>query len=240
MKVSSYYESTGRGRIDSGGVSVAQRSYTYNYFNLLPKSRDARIVDLGCSDGISLEWLLMNGYQNVVGVDSDEAAIGQAREKFKSELNNDQIVCMEAFSYLKECEDNNVDMILMFNVIEHIPKDVILIMVREIRRVLKVGGCFLLQTGNCENPFNIGLFARDFTHRVMYTKNSLRQLMLISGFRGKDVATGALRYQTTLKNVLLQLLAPFMGLVIRMAALSMRMKVKETAPIIYCISYKNE
>lgn len=79
MGAYSFYESTRRSRVDITGISAAQKSYTYNYLYLLPQSRDRKIVDLGCSEGISLEWLLINGYQNIVGVDSDKVAIDLAK-----------------------------------------------------------------------------------------------------------------------------------------------------------------
>lgn len=145
---------------------------------------------------------------------------------------------MDALSYLKGCEDNSIEMILMLNVIEHIPKDVILEMMAEIRRTLKQDGYFLAQTGNWENPFNIGLFTRDFTHQVMYTKNSLRQLMLMTGFLEGDVILNAVRYKTTLRNLPFQILGTFAGLLVKGFALCMRMYIRETSPLIYCLVKK--
>lgn len=234
MNNGSFYESTQRHKINSAGISAAQRSYTFNYLSLLPSSRDARIVDLGCSEGISLEWLVTHGYKNIIGVDSDPIGTKVAKEKLKAKLDEDRIICMDALAYMKECEDSSVDMVAMFNVIEHIPKNIILDMMVEIKRVLKEGGQFLAQTGNWENPFNTGLFTRDFTHEVMYTKSSLRQLMVMSGFPVQNIKLGAIRYKTTARNLPLQILAPVSGWLLKALALSMRIHISETAPIIYC------
>jgi len=224
--------------MDGYDVLATQKSYSYNYLNFLPKSHNAKIVDLGCSEGISLEWLLLNGYQNIVGVDSDEFAIELCRKKFNSKLSDKHIVCFDALSYLKNCEDESVDMVLMLNVIEHIPKETILEIMSEIRRTLKCDGCFLAQTGNWENPFNIGLFTRDFTHQVMYTMNSLRQLMIMSNFDEDEIILKAVRYKLTWRNFPLQISSVFSSWLVKIFSLSMRIHIREMAPIIFCLVRK--
>jgi len=230
----SFHESTNRGRIDKKAVASAQRLYTFNYLKLLPKSRNSKIIDLGCSEGISLGWLLDNGYQNLVGVDSDSVAIELTKKKYHHQLNIDSIIAIDALSYLKSCDNDSVDMVIMLNVIEHIPKDIILEIMIEIRRILKKGGSFLAQTGNWENPFNIGLFTRDFTHQVMYTRNSLRQLMVIAGFLQAEIKSSPVKYKTTWRNFPLQLLQPFFGWLVKGISACMRMHIRETSPLIYC------
>lgn len=238
MNDSSFYQATRRHRADNASVAVTCRAYTFNYQHLLPASRQARIIDLGCSEGISLDWLVSHGYKNITGVDSDAVAIDIARKRLGGELDADCMVCMDALAYLRNCVADSADMIVMFNVIEHIPKPVILDMMQEIQRVLKAGGRFLAQTGNWENPFNIGLFARDFTHEVMYTQNSLRQLMLMSRFPEENIELRAVRYRTTLRNFPFHILMPVAGWLLKMTALSMRMHIHETAPLIYCVVTK--
>lgn len=236
MEGRSYYDSTNRQRIASDDILASQQAYTFNYSTYLPTLNSARIIDIGCSEGIALEWLTSLGYNNIVGVDSDLASIQAARIKLSSKLDESRIVCSDALAYLKGCEDRSVEMVSMFNVIEHIPKEIILEMMAEIRRVLKLDGVFLAQTGNWENPLNIGLFTRDFTHEVMYTKNSLRQMMLISGFIRENVSVNPVRYKTTLRNFPLQLLAPVTGVILKAFALSMRTRIHETSALIYCLA----
>ena len=238
MEGKSYYESTRRAQADDKSILATKRIYSHNYSSLLPKSKDAKILDIGCSEGISLDWFVNNGYLNVTGIDTDEFAIQFAQENLRGKLEDEQIICADAFSYLKKCENDSIDMIVMFNVIEHIPADIIVHMVPEIHRVLKKGGGFFAQTGNWENPFNIGLFSRDITHRVMYTKNSLRQLMLMSGFSVKNIKLSPVQYKTTLRNFPLQISSPIAGFIVKMFALSMRMHINETSPLIYSFAKK--
>jgi 2-polyprenyl-3-methyl-5-hydroxy-6-metoxy-1,4-benzoquinol methylase len=233
-----FYKSTGRDKVDSVAINKTQKSYTFNYAELLPTSIDARIVDLGCSEGISMHWLVQQGYQNVVGIDSDEYAIGIAKSYLADKVNDEALLAVDALEYLKKCDDSSIDMILMFNVIEHIPKQIILEVMAEIQRVLKEGGSFLAQTGNWENPFNIGLFTRDFTHEVMYTQNSLKQLMVMSGFQIQAIHLGVVRYKTTLRNFPLQVFSPIFGKILKIVALVMRIHIRETSPLIYCLVKK--
>lgn len=234
MSKGSFYEATGRESVSASDISASQASYTYNYRHLLPASQQARILDLGCSEGISMEWLSQQGFSNIVGVDSDAVAIKRARERLNGILSEDRFVCDDAMSYLQSCDDGSLDMVVMFNVIEHIPREVILDMMSEINRVLSSNGSFLAQTGNWENPFNIGLFTRDFTHHVMYTKNSLRQLMILSGFSKSQISVQPLRYRLTPRNAPLFVLSPLCGWLVKMFALCMRMRIRETAAIIFC------
>jgi len=234
----SYYESTRRVQVDDKAKLATQQSYNYNYSSMLPESCNANILDIGCSEGVSLEWFVSNGYLNVTGIDTDEFAIQFAQERLRGKLDGSQIICADAFSYLKKCDDDSLDMIVMFNVIEHIPVDVIVQLVPEIYRVLRKEGVFFAQTGNWENPFNIGLFTRDITHRVMYTKNSLRQLLLMSGFSVNKIKLSPVRYKTTLRNFPLQISSPIAGFIVKMIAMSMRIHINETSPLIYSVAKK--
>ena len=228
---------TNRNRLSTKCEAILSH-YTYNYLNILPKSPDSRIVDLGCSEGIALEWLLSHGYKNIVGIDSDQGAINIAKKRLNGNMDINQIIFIDALSYLQKCKDNSIDMIMMLNVIEHFSKATILEIILEIKRTLKPKGYFLAQTGNWENPLNIGLFTRDFTHQVMYTKNSLKQLMMLSGFSATKIQLKPVRYKTSLHNLPLQVLAPFTGWLLKMLALSMRIHIHETSPLIYCLAKK--
>lgn len=229
----SFYESTGRG--SGGGDEIATRIfYSHNYSRFLPTEKQAKIVELGCSEGVALEWLFTQGFKNIVGIDSDKVAISLARERLQGSLTEKSILCLDALTYLKGCKEQSIEIVIMFNIIEHIPKAVLLEMIPQIRRVLKDGGMFLVQTGNMENPFNIGLFSRDFTHEIMFTKNSLRQLMIMSGFSKNNIHIDSVSYKTTLRNLPYKILSPLGSLLVQGVARSMRMNIRETASLIYC------
>ena len=89
--------------------------------------------------------------------------------------------------------------------------------------MLKPGGIFIAQTGNFENPFNYGLFADDFTHSIPFTEKSLRQVMLMCGFRSGNIQVLPVKYKTTLTNWPFQISGPVVSFLLKAIALSMRM-----------------
>ena len=90
-----------------------------------------RILDVGCGEGILVEEYRKKGY-DIEGVDpnyeSDFVKIGEVTDL--------------------EYEDNSFDVILLLDVLEHIPYDKQYIALKEIKRVLKKGGLFLMSVPN--------------------------------------------------------------------------------------------
>lgn len=238
LKDNSYYNATSRARLNDKDSSETKKNYTYNYLKLLPENNEASIAELGCSEGFGLQWLLECGYNNIFGVDSDDYAVDVARKRLGATLDENRILCRDALTYLTSCPSDSLDCVIMFNVIEHIPRDAIIPILKEIKRTLKTGGGFIAQTGNWENPFNIGLFTRDFTHRVMYTQNSLKQVMLMSGFTTDHIRVGSVAYKTTLRNFPVQIISPIMGGIVKFVARCMRAHIKETSTLIFCHARK--
>jgi len=239
MQSNSFYKSTKRERISTKLMQAAKRSYSYNYNAFLPNDKSAKIVDLGCSEGLSLEWLYESGFNNLTGVDSDDFAVGIAKKRFENCNNSVEITCSDLIGFIESLPENSVDMFTMFNVIEHIPKEKLINFGSAVYRALKKEGSIILQTGNMENPFNIGLFSRDITHHILFTRNSLQQMFVLAGFERSSVETGAIKYKTTITNFPLQIISPISEKLVKLFARSMRMRINETAPMIFCRAIKN-
>lgn len=233
----SYYEAF-RHWTTTDSWKQAKRQYAYNYAAILPQHSTARILDLGCSEGIALEWLVDQGYENIVGVDSDEVAVERARDCLRGRLPEKQIIPADLYEYLREQEDCSVDRIFMFNVVEHLEKSLLLKVFTEVHRLLKPEGALLAQTGNIENPFNLGLFTRDFTHQIPFSTYSLWQATIICGFDPERARVNAVRYKTTLRNWPFQLTSFTLGRAVRGLAFAMRTRIQETSPLIYCVAWK--
>ena len=73
-------------------------------------------------------------------------------------------------------------MIFARDVLEHLNKDEILELVDLIIGALKPGGAFVSQTANAENALWGRLRHGDFTHDLAFTRSSMRQLLLVTGF----------------------------------------------------------
>ncbi len=238
MGIGSFYHSTNRQRVDGQLWDKAKLNYSLNYCEYLPADKRAKVVEFGCSEGNGLEWLVDQGYTNVTGVDTDSVAIELAQHRMKIKNTSAEILCMDILDFATSQPDCSFDVVIMFNVIEHISKQNLLRLIPEIARIIRPDGIFLTQTGNIENPFNFGLFARDFTHHIPFTSNSLRQLMIMCGFKPDSVRVMPVRYITTSRNLPLQLLGTIMGFMLKAVAFSMRARIQETAPLIYCVARK--
>lgn len=172
--------------------------------------KDARIVELGCGDGsLLMEVADALNISDVYGVDIDERSLkkatGRGVKTFKANLNSDPLPFKDGF----------FDVVLMEETIEHLvnPDNAI----REVHRVLKEGGLFLLSTPNlawwlnrlallfghqpywseCSTMYNVGKFRRNLNiplsgHLRLYTYRALKQLLELHGF--KAIASKGVTY----------------------------------------------
>jgi SAM-dependent methyltransferase len=119
---------------------------------IMSQKKKVRALDLGCGRG---EWLTIIKKLGVegVGVDSNSRAVEECVNKGLNVKNED------AISYLLNCAPSSFDIITGFHLIEHLPFDTITILLDEVKRVLRDGGLFILET---PNPTNILVSSYDF------------------------------------------------------------------------------
>ena len=143
----------------------------------LPADRNVSILDLGCGHGALIYFIRQAGYHNVVGVDvSPEQAAHAIR------LGIEGICEGDLLETLRNLPDHSQDVVIAFDVIEHFTKDELLPFVDEVFRVLKRGGRWLIHAPNGGSPFVGTIRYGDMTHEQAFTRNSLAQLLLSSGF----------------------------------------------------------
>ena len=142
-----------------------------------PSDRSARIIDLGCGHGAVIHFAQTAGYQNVMGVDRSPEQVEEAQR-----LGIAGITEGDLSESLESRSDESVDLIVAFDVIEHFTKDELVLFVDEINRVLRKGGKWIIHTPNGESPFAGRMRFWDFTHEQAFTRYSLAQLLVASGF----------------------------------------------------------
>lgn len=54
----------------------------------------------------------------------------------------------------------------------------------EVYRILRKGGKWLIHCPNGESPFGMRMLFWDFTHELAFTRTSIAQILLASGFSG--------------------------------------------------------
>lgn len=164
-------------RENNGAVLANSRHYAFNYLRFLPEPKSAPILDIGCGMGDFLSCLKENGYTNFVGVDVGREQV----EHCQALVGSDRAILVESsIDFL--AGHRNYSCISMLNVIEHMQKDEIVAVLRQIRECLAPGGVLILKTDNL--GCITGTFNRyfDFTHEVGFVEPSLRQVLRLAGF----------------------------------------------------------
>src|SRR5262249_51884697 len=114
----------------------------------LPSDRHTPAIDLGCGCGELLYLLEHRGYTHTRGVDLCAEEILEAKKFVRGE-----VTCADAVDYLKAQPDGSAGFITALNLIEHLPKDSLRDVFRDVRRVLSPGGTFLVMVPNAISPF---------------------------------------------------------------------------------------
>jgi SAM-dependent methyltransferase len=166
-----------RTEFDEKRFQTAARTYRLLYRPFLPVSKQARIVDLGCGHGEFLYFLKHEGYTSVLGVD-----LAADRVEFCRKYITDQVEQKDIGEFVSSLAAEAVDIFVMQDVLETIPKAEMIPLLSRIREALSRGGTLLLKVVNMDNPFNLWARYTDFLYEYAFTANSLCQVLSASGF----------------------------------------------------------
>ncbi len=144
---------------------------------VLPRSKSAKILDIGCGFGQTLRALSVMGYTNIHGVDISDEAVRHCRD---SGLRVEMVT--DLASYMEE-NRQAYDFILMSHVLEHIEKTLIIPYVKAIKSMLKENGRFMVMVPNAQSNTDCYWAYEDFTHSTLFTTGSLYFVLLAGGFK---------------------------------------------------------
>jgi ubiquinone/menaquinone biosynthesis C-methylase UbiE len=127
-------KTTQSGRLYYGYMDVAR-----GMSEAMKKSSSVHILDVGCGDARFLKELQDKNYSNLHGIDYSERAIAFAKLLLPK-------VTFSAADLTKGTtyQDNSFDVIFMIETLEHIIPEQIPPILKEIRRMLKPGGEFIV------------------------------------------------------------------------------------------------
>jgi 2-polyprenyl-3-methyl-5-hydroxy-6-metoxy-1,4-benzoquinol methylase len=174
----SHYISTHFGKIhtDSRDFIVQLPYFKKNYLKHLPADKSAKILDLGCGMGHFLNFLENEGYKNYLGIDLSEENIEFCKK------NGFNVKHGNIFDFLRN-SPGSFDAIIMNDIIEHLEKTEILELLKIILTKLNSGGRLIIKAPNASNPIMASSSRYyDFTHELLFTEESLSQVLRISGF----------------------------------------------------------
>ena len=159
-------------------ATVHQRQMEYLPYISHIVSDQFPLIDLGCGRG---EWLqvLKENHLSARGIDSNTACVAECTE------NGLSASLGELLDTLSQLPDASCGSITMFQVLEHLPFDVVVNVLREARRVLIPGGVFIGEVPNSETlRVGASTFWIDPTHQRPLFPAVLAFLASSVGFSG--------------------------------------------------------
>jgi len=138
-------------RLANDSTSELWGEHRARYRFALQWAAGQRVLDIACGAGFGL-CMLREAGARATGMDYDVSTL----------RGIDQVACADAARL--PLPDRTVDLAVSFETIEHVPDAAA--MLRELRRVLREGGCLVLSTPNrafraSANPFHVQEFTAD-------------------------------------------------------------------------------
>ena len=222
------YQAEARGirTLDDVHRCAREKSHVYDRIvqPWLPVDKGQAIGELACGHGSFLHWLKTRGYAQVHGVDSSPEQIQFARQ-VGAEVDKDDVN-----NWLTRQPRTHFAALVGIDLVEHLPKDSFMELLRSAHGALAKGGSLVLRLPNGDSPFvGINLF-NDITHVWTYTPNCLNSLAQMQGFSRtefEDEGAAAIRDARWLKVPLAKASAAILRTLVRF---STRERIKYLSP----------
>ncbi len=148
---------------DFGVVPDAAACYYAKIFDQFFKGDrlPARILEVGYGNGVFLGWCRLSGY-DVSGIEAEQGLIERA-SKAGFNIYND----------IERVPNGSLDAIFLFDVLEHIPQDLIASFLLKLNGVLKQGGAVVIRTPNGASPLGLANQHGDPTHVTVVTTTKI-------------------------------------------------------------------
>jgi len=153
------------------------RGYAEYYYDCLPEAKDAPILDVGCGVGQFLRFLEIEGFTGGEGVELSGQQAELARNHVSASIHVGDVADLLAE------REHGFSAITLNDVLEHIPKDDVVAFLKTLKEGLTDDGVLVVnvpQVAGLTTAFNR---YNDFTHQIIFTEMSLRQVLMMAGFR---------------------------------------------------------
>jgi len=183
----------------AGGVPSAkdlELEFGPNLGRFIPEDRNAAILDVGCGMGHFLAYLEARGYTRCSGTDASLEQVEFCRTHLKSQVHHSG----DIIEFLKR--NSGWDCVILKDVIEHLPRHLVIPILSSICDALNPGGSLLVETGNLTSVTGVYLRYIDFTHECGFTENSLRQVLKAAGFSTIELRPNQDRFYSWKSRVL--------------------------------------
>lgn len=132
--------------------------------------RGLRVAELGYGNGAFAGWV-----QNAGGHWVGREAVAELQER--AVAAGFEVIASEA-DFSTACGPGELDLIVAFDVIEHLVLDDIRSFLSDAREALRPGGVLLIRVPSGDSPFSGAVFRGDVTHRTLLGSSAARQLAM--------------------------------------------------------------
>ena len=166
---------------DSFINDVNAENASYHYEHLLPKNKNAKILDIGFGNGWFMAACVKLGYTNIYGAEFNGkekmTEVCKVAKSIKSVFDIDDNI-----GDFLSTNNNKYDFIHLSHVIEHIPKHSLLYIVDALYASLNKNGILLLRTPNMEGPLALTNLYITPGHEFGFSSSNLGAILTICGF----------------------------------------------------------
>jgi 2-polyprenyl-3-methyl-5-hydroxy-6-metoxy-1,4-benzoquinol methylase len=158
-----------------GSLSHSEKMYYESELKSfkINKKSNLNVLEIGYGNGSFLEYAKSKGW-NITGVELNNELYESAKAKgFNVFLYED----------LHKLNQEEYDLIIAFDVIEHIHKKNLVDFFKKIRNCLKKGGYFISRYPNGDSPFGLYYFNGDITHHSFIGENFFKYLLQESNLK---------------------------------------------------------
>jgi len=153
---SNYLDWKSWGAADFGKLSFKDKSYFSAELKRLPldSHKPISVMEIGFGNGHFLKFATDKGW-SIVGTEANPHLVSAAQEAGFKAMHTES---------LAEFSNNQFDLVVAFDVLEHIAQEGLPIVLEEVKGILKPGGLFLARSPNGDSPFGLSLQHGDITH----------------------------------------------------------------------------
>jgi 2-polyprenyl-3-methyl-5-hydroxy-6-metoxy-1,4-benzoquinol methylase len=142
----------------------------------LPQDRASAVLDVGCGFGFALRALRSLGFHDIQGIErSPEQARACEGAGLPVKLCDDSIAWLASRPAAFDC-------VLLLDVLEHVPREEQIDLLRAIHSCLRPGGRLIVTTPNANSILASRWLHNDYTHHSSFTEHSLHFVLANAGF----------------------------------------------------------
>lgn len=155
------------------------RQYDAEFMAFTNAKTSMSVLEIGCGTGIFSRYLQKKGFTDGVCLDLDKRLAPAL-----ADLDPFVVVFEEAEAYVTSISGKRTfDLIVMHDVLEHLPLEKACSMFKAFHAALAPGGRILIRVPNLSSPWGARLFYGDFDHVTAFSPDRVMQLADFTGFQ---------------------------------------------------------